>query len=210
LINIALVDDHAIVRSGLQQLFSTHVDLRVVGEASNGREAVELLSGARIDVMVMDLSMPGQGGKDTLGLIRAKAPDLGVVIFTGQSERDHAVDLIRQGASSYLGKGCDGMEIVNAVRAVSLGRRYLTPAVAELLAQQLNRKDDQPVHTHLSEREMEVFIAIAKGGKVSGIAETMGLSVKTVSTYRTRTMGKLGLHSNSAFTHYAMTHKLIQ
>jgi two-component system invasion response regulator UvrY len=209
LINIALVDDHAIVRSGLQQLFSTHVDLRVVGEASNGREAVALLSGTRIDVMVMDLSMPGQGGKDTLGLIRAKAPDVGVVIFTGLPERDHAIDLIRQGASAFLNKGCDGMEIVNAVRAVSRGRRYLTPAVAELLAQQLNRKDDKPVHTHLSEREMEVFLAIAKGGKVSTIAVAMDLSIKTISTYRTRTMGKLGLSSNSALTHYAMIHRLI-
>jgi two-component system invasion response regulator UvrY len=210
LINIALVDDHAIVRSGLQQLFSTHVDLRVVGEASNGREAVELLSGTRIDVMVMDLSMPGQGGKDCLGFIRAKAPDVGVIIFTGLLERDHAIDLIRQGASAFLNKGCDGMEIVNAVRAVSRGRRYLTPAVAELLAQQLNRKDDKPVHAHLSQREMVVFLALARGGKVSRIAETMGISLKTVSTYRTRTLGKMGLLSNSALTHYAMTHKLME
>jgi two-component system invasion response regulator UvrY len=115
--------------------------------------------------MLMDLSMPGQGGKDTLALIRAKAPDVGVIIFTGQPVRDHALGLIRQGASAFLNKGCDCVEIVSAVRSVSRGQSYLTPAVAELLAQQLNREDDKPVHTHLSQREMAVFLALAKGAR---------------------------------------------
>jgi len=120
MIKIGIVDDHAIVRSGLKQFFSDHVDLRVVGEASNGREAIDLIRNTEIDVLVMDLSMPGQTGLDALGMIRAKAPDVGILILSGYPEEHYAMNLIRQGASGYLNKECDPMEIVNAVRTISL------------------------------------------------------------------------------------------
>ena len=209
MIKIGIVDDHAIVRSGLKQFFSDHVDLRVVGEASNGREAIDLIRNTEIDVLVMDLSMPGQTGLDALGMIRAKAPDVGILILSGYPEEHYAMNLIRQGASGYLNKDCDPMEIVKAVRTISLGRRYITPAVADLLAQQLNRKDDAPAHELLSEREFQVFLKLAKGETAGDIAKSLSLSVKTVSTYRTRLMEKMNLASNSDLTYYALKNKLI-
>jgi len=209
MIKIGIVDDHSVVRSGLKQFFSDHVDLRVEGEASNGREAIDLVRNADLDVLIMDLSMPGQTGIDALGMIRAKAPDLGILILSGYPEEHYAMNLIRQGASGYLNKDCEPMEIVNAVRTISLGRRYITSGVAELLAQQLNRKDDAPAHELLSEREFQVFLKLAKGETAGDIAKSLSLSVKTVSTYRTRLMEKMNLASNSDLTYYALKNKLI-
>ena len=212
MINIGIVDDHAIVRSGLEQFLSEQVDLRVVGEAGDGREAIDLVrTTPKMDVLVMDLGMPGQSGMDALGMIRAKAPGVGILILSGYPEEQYALHLLRQGASGYLNKGCDPIEIVNAIRTISLGRRYLSPAVAELLAQQLDPKDGGggAPHEQLSEREFQVFLKLAKGEIPGDIARELSLSVKTVSTYRTRLMEKLKLDSNSDLTYYAMKHKLI-
>ena len=208
-IRIGIVDDHAIVRSGLKQFFSEHVDLRVAGEAASGREAIDLVRTTGMDVLVMDLSMPGQSGIDALAMIRAKAPDVGILILSGYPEEHYAMNLIRQGASGYLNKECDPSEIVEAIRTIALGKRYITPSVAELLAQQLNRKSDAAPHEQLSEREFQVFLKLAKGQTAGDIAESLSLSVKTVSTYRTRLMEKMGLSSNSDLTYYALKNKLI-
>jgi len=209
MIKIGIVDDHSVVRSGLKQFFSDHVDLRVEGEATNGREAIDLVRNRDLDVLIMDVSMPGQTGIDALGMIRAKAPDLGILILSGYPEEHYAMNLIRQGASGYLNKDCDPMEIVKAVRTISLGKRYITPGVAELLAQQLNRREDAPAHELLSEREFQVFLKLAKGETAGDIAKSLSLSVKTVSTYRTRLMEKMNLASNSDLTYYALKNKLI-
>jgi two-component system invasion response regulator UvrY len=209
MIRIGIVDDHAIVRSGLKQYFSEHVDLRVVGEAASGREAIDLVRTTEMDVLVMDLSMPGQSGIDALAMIRAKAPDVGVLILSGYPEAHYAMNLIRQGASGYLNKECEPIEIVEAIRTIALGKRYITPSVAQLLAQQLGRKSDAPPHEQLSEREFQVFLKLARGQTAGDIAEALSLSVKTVSTYRTRLMEKMALSSNSDLTYYALKNKLI-
>ena len=210
MINIGVVDDHAIVRTGLRQFFSEQVDLRVVGEATSGREAIDLVrTNSELDVLVLDLSMPGQSGIDALAMIRAKAPDVGVLILSGYPEEHYALNLIRQGASGYLNKECDPMEIVNAIRTIAVGRRYISPSIAELLAQQLNRKEEGEPHEHLSEREFQVFLKLARGETAGDIARDLSLSVKTVSTYRTRMMEKMSLTSNSDLTYYAVKHKLI-
>lgn len=209
MIKIGIVDDHAVVRAGLRDFFSSEVDLRVVAEASSGREAIEMVRTTEIDVLVMDLSMPGQSGLDALAMVRAKAPDVGVLILTGHSEAHYAMNLIRQGASGFLNKECDPAEIVKAIRVIALGRRYITPKVAELLANQLDRKDDSAPHEQLSEREFQVFLKLAKGESVGAIGESLFLSVKTVSTYRSRLMEKMGLSSNSDLTYYALKTQLI-
>jgi len=209
MIKIGIVDDHAIVRTGLKDFFSQHVDLRVVGEAASGREAIDLVRSTEIDVLVMDLSMPGQSGIDAIAMIRAKAPDMGILILSGYPEEHYAMNLIRQGASGYLNKECEPMEIVEAIRTISLGRRYITPAVADLLARQLDQKSDVAPHEQLSEREFQVFLKLAAGETAGRIAEHLSLSVKTVSTYRSRLMEKMNLSSNSDLTYYALKNKLI-
>jgi two-component system invasion response regulator UvrY len=209
MIKIGIVDDHSIVRSGLRQFLSEEVDLRVTGEARNGREALELVRGGEIDVLLLDISMPDQGGVDALAAIKARYPQLPVLILSGFPETQYATTLLRQGASGYLNKDCDPNDIATAIRTVALGRRYITPAVAEMLAHGLN-DDDRPRHELLAEREFQVFLRLAQGQTVGQTAKSMFLSVKTVSTYRTRVLEKLKLQTNSDLTYYALKNGLIQ
>ena len=209
MIRVGIVDDHAIVRSGLKQFISEQVDLRVTGEAADGAGALQLARQGDLDVLLMDLAMPDQSGVDALAAIKARFPELPVLILSGYPETHYATTLLRQGASGYLNKECDPEEIAKAIRTVALGRRYITPAVAELLARQLDRKDDAAPHEQLSEREFQVFLKLAKGETAGDIAKTLSLSVKTVSTYRTRLMEKMNLSSNSDLTYYALKNKLI-
>jgi two-component system, NarL family, invasion response regulator UvrY len=210
MIRVAIVDDHAIVRAGLRQYLAEQVDLSVTGEAANGREALELVRGGEIDVLIMDLSMPEHGGVDALAAIKARAPELPVLILSGFPESHYATTLLRQGASGYLNKECDPEDIVQAIRTVARGRRYITPAVAELLADGLSGDQDKPLHEQLSERELQVFLRLAQGETIGAMAERMCLSVKTVSTYRSRVMEKMKLASNSDLTYYALKNGLIQ
>lgn len=210
MIRVAIVDDHAIVRTGLRQFFAEQVDLRVVGEAASAREALDLLRAGEIDVLVLDLSMPGQGGVDALAAIKARAPALPVLILSGFPEAQYATTLLRQGASGYLNKECDPEEIVKAIRMLALGKRYITPGVAELLADTLNPGAEKLPHELLSERELQVFLHLARGETVGQLAEALSLSVKTVSTYRSRVLEKMKLGSNSDLTYYAVKNGLIQ
>jgi two-component system, NarL family, invasion response regulator UvrY len=210
MIRIGIVDDHAIVRAGLRQLLADEVDFRVTAEAANGREALEIARGDDVDVLLMDLSMPDQGGVDALAAIRARRPELPVLILSGFPEAHYATTLLRQGAAGYLNKECDPAEIATAIRTVARGRRYITPAVAELLADGLAGDGDKPPHDSLSPRELQVFLRLAGGETVGHIAEAMHLSVKTVSTYRARVLDKLALASNSELTYYALKNGLIQ
>jgi len=211
MIRIAIVDDHAIVRAGLRQFFADHPDLSVVAEAANGRDALDIVRQGEVDVVVMDISMPDQSGVDALAAIRARAPDLPVLILSGFPEAHYATTLLRQGASGYLNKDCDPDEIVQAIRTVARGRKYITAGVAERLAEGLGGGGgDKPLHEQLSERELQVFLHLARGETIGHLADTLSLSVKTVSTYRTRVMEKMGLASNSDLTYYALKNGLIQ
>jgi DNA-binding NarL/FixJ family response regulator len=210
MIRIAIVDDHAIVRAGLRQFLSEQVDLRVTGEAGSGREALDLVRAGELDVMLMDLSLPDQSGVETLAAIKARKPELPVLILSGFPETHYATTLLRQGASGYLNKECDPEEIATAIRTVFRGRKYITPAVAELLADGLGAPADQVPHDTLSERELQVFLRLARGETVGHIADGMSLSVKTVSTYRSRVLEKLSLNTNSELTYYALKNGLIE
>ena len=210
MIRIGIADDHAIVRDGLRRFLSDNVDLRVTGEACNGREALELARGGDIDVLLMDISMPDQSGIDALVAIKARYPDLPVLVLSGFPESHYATTLLRQGASGYLNKECDPEEIATAIRTVFRGRKYISAAVAELLADGLAGNSDKPAHDQLSERELQVFLRLAQGETIGNMAKAMFLSVKTVSTYRTRVLEKLKLTSNSDLTYYALKNGLIQ
>ena len=210
MIRVAIVDDHAIVRTGLRQYFSELGDIEVVGEAANGRDAQVLARNGGIDVMLMDISMPGQNGVDVLRNIKAQSPDIRVLVLSGLPEAQYATSLLRHGASGYLNKECEPEEIAAAIRAIAAGKRYITAAVADMLAGQLDRDTDKPPHELLSERELQVFLRLAKGETAGAIADALALSVKTVSTYRARILEKLVLSSNSDITYYALKNGLIQ
>ncbi len=210
MIRIAIVDDHAVVRAGLRQFLVEQMDFQVTGEAANGREALDIVRRRDADVIVLDLSMPDQNGVDLLAAIKAREPDLPVLILSGFPETHYATTLLRQGAAGYLNKECDPEDIVRAIRTGARGRKYITPAVGELLADGLNGNPDALPHEQLSERELQVFLRLAKGETVGNIADSMSLSVKTVSTYRSRVMEKLKLASNSDLTYYALKNGLIQ
>ena len=210
MIRIAIVDDHAIVRAGLRQFFADQPDFAVVAEAANGRDALDIVRAGEIDVMVLDISMPEQNGVDTLAAIKLRAPELPVLILSGFPEAHYATTLLRQGASGYLNKDCDPEEIVKAIRTVFRGRKYISAGLAERLAEGLVAGGDKPLHEQLSERELQVFLRLAQGQTIGHLADDLSLSVKTVSTYRSRVMDKMGLESNSDLTYYALKNGLIQ
>lgn len=194
----------------LEPRLADQSDFSVVAEAANGREALDIVRQGGVDVVVLDIGMPDQGGVDVLAGIKARAPDLPVLILSGYAEEHYATTLLRHGASGYLNKDCDPQDIVKAIRTVVRGRKYITAAVAERLAEGLGAGGEQPLHEQLSERELQVFLRLAKGETVGHMAQSMSLSVKTVSTYRTRVMETMRLSSNSHLTYYALKHGLIQ
>jgi DNA-binding NarL/FixJ family response regulator len=209
-IRIAIVDDHAVVRAGLRSFFADHDDLCVVGEAANGREALDLVRQGDVDVMLLDVAMPGQNGLDVLVAVRARAPKLPVLMLSGHAEAHYAITLLRLGASGYLGKDGDPDELVQAVRTLHSGRKFITASTAERLAEGLAPGGNLPAHELLSDREMQVFLHLARGESIGRLALGLSLSVKTVSTYRSRVMDKLLLGSNSDLTYYALKNGLIQ
>ena len=209
MIRIAIVDDHAIVRTGLKQFLSEVEDFCVTGEASNGREALELARKGDADVMLMDISMPGQSGVDALVDIKARFPALPILMLSSFAESSFATTLLRQGAAGYLNKDSDPDEVVKAIRTVVQGRRYISLALAEMLADGVAHVGERPAHESLSDRELQVFLRLANGETIGGMSQGMFLSAKTVSTYRTRVLAKLGLSSNSDLTYYALKNGLI-
>lgn len=210
MIRVAIVDDHALVRAGLRQFLGEQVDLRIVAECASAREVMDVVRQEAADVILLDISMPGQSGVDALQAIKARSPGLAVLILSSFPEEHYAITLLRQGASGYLAKDCEPDEIIKAIRTVALGRRYITAGIAERLASGLSQPEDKAPHELLSEREFQVFLRLAKGETISHMAESMSLSVKTVSTYRTRVMEKMKLESNSDLTYYALKNGLIQ
>ncbi len=213
MIRIAIVDDHALVRAGLRQFFAEQADFAVVAEAADGREALEIVRRGQVDVVVLDIAMPGQSGVDTLAAIRARQATLPVLILSGHAEEHYAMSLLRLGASGYLNKAGDPTEIVAAVRTLACGRRYVSAETASRLAEDLadsaRGAETRAPHEQLSERELQVFLRLAGGQTVGQLALGLSLSAKTVSTYRSRVMVKMGLASNSELTHYALRHGLI-
>jgi DNA-binding NarL/FixJ family response regulator len=208
-IRVGIADDHPITRSALRAWLDEQDGMQVVAEAESGRDAIDLVRTQALDVLLLDLDMPGQSGIDALTMIKAKAPQVAVLILSGYPEQQYAVPLIRNGASGYLNKACEPGEIVDAIRRVAQGSRYITPAVAELLATQVITPPSRGLHEQLSPRELQVFLKLAQGKSAAEVASDLSLSAKTVSTYRARLMVKLQARSNSDLTYYALKHQLL-
>ena len=208
-LRIGIVDDHAIVRRGLNELFSTEPDILVAGEASNGRAAFDLARTMALDVLVLDLAMPGRSGVETLSAIKAQFPALPVLVLSGYPEEQYALNLIRQGASGYLNKETDPVEIVRAVRHLAQGKRYFSATVIALLAQQFDGRREVAAHEALTAREFQVFLKLAAGVSVGEAANALSLSPKTITTHRTQIMRKIGVTTESDLTYYALKQKLL-
>lgn len=206
---IVLVDDHEIVRTGLRQLLQLEPDLELAGEAATSADAMALLRGTKCDLVLLDVSLPDRSGVDTLKLIRSAYPGLAVLVLSAYPEEQYAINLLRAGANGYVKKDAAGEEIVRAIRSVLQKGRYISAAVSEMLVSQLDPKADRPVHQDLSEREFQVLCKIASGKTVSQIAEELFISVKTVSTYRSRILEKLKMSNNAELTHYAVKNGLV-
>jgi DNA-binding NarL/FixJ family response regulator len=209
MLRIAIVDDHQIVRAGFRELLAEEIDFQVSFEAASGEEAMERLRDGDTDVLLLDLSLPGLSGVDVLRAARQRYEALRIVVLSGFPEDRYALAMIRNGADGYLCKDCDREQLVQAIRTVAQGRRYLSPRTAELMAEELAGGGTSAPHERLSDRELQVFLRLARGESVSDIGEALHLSVKTVSTYRTRLLEKLGVASNAELAAYALREGLM-
>jgi two-component system, NarL family, invasion response regulator UvrY len=206
---ILLVDDHSIVRQGLKNLIELETDLEVAGEASSGVEALNLVRKNSFDIIVLDISMPDKNGVDTLHDLQHIAPDLPVLILSGYAEAQYALNLIRSGCKGYLSKDADSDEIIKAIRVIANGKRYISAELAELMTEQLSHPSEKQLHETLSDREFQVFFKLAGGLSPTDIASELNISIKTVSTYRTRILEKMSLKTNADLTYYAIKNELI-
>ncbi len=208
MIKILIADDHPVVREGFKQIISKADDLLVEAEALSGFEVVELVNKKDFDVVVLDLSMPGKDGLEVLKDLKAIKPSLPVLILSMHPEEQVALRTFKSGAAGYLNKESAPGELVNAIRKIHSGGKYVSPALAEKLVANLDKKEEEP-HESLSDREFQVFRLIASGMDVDEIAEELFVSVKTVRTYRDRILEKLQLKNNVEIAHYAIKHKLV-
>jgi two-component system invasion response regulator UvrY len=204
-----IVDDHTITRAGLRRILSDAAQSIILGEAANGAEALELVRSQQWDIVMLDISLPDRSGLDVLKAIKKARPALPVLVLSMYPADQYALRVLRAGGAGYLTKESAPDQLLEAVRKVTAGMRYITPEVAECIAQDWNRNPVQPVHETLSDREFEVMRLIASGKSVGDIARDLTLSVKTVSTYRTRVLQKLHLRHNAELTHYAVINNLI-
>lgn len=209
MIRLLIADDHAIMRDGLKRILEGHDDFEVVGEAIDGFQTMEWVRKGGFDVLLLDLSMPGKSGVDLIKQIKDYAPKLPLLVLTMHEEELYAVRTIRAGASGYITKESAATLLIEAIRRIALGRLFISPQVAEQLALNLMANNDELPHTKLSDREFEVFQLLAAGISVTNIAEKLYLSVKTVSTHKTRILQKFGAHSLADLIKYAISHDLL-
>jgi DNA-binding NarL/FixJ family response regulator len=209
MIRILIADDHAVVRRGLKQILEEYSDITVSGEAGNGREVLEKVQAKPWDVLVLDITMPGRSGLDILKEVRQHCPKLPVLVLSMHAEEQFASRVLKAGAAGYLPKETAPDELVKAIRKVYGGGKYISPTQAEKLVH-LFDGTEKPPHETLSDREYEVLRLLASGKTVTQVAEEMKLSVKTISTYRTRILEKMKMKTNAELTHYAIKNRLVE
>jgi DNA-binding NarL/FixJ family response regulator len=209
MIEVIVCDDHALIRRGIRDTLSDASDIRVVGEASEYGELRTLMRSRRCDVLVLDINMPGRSGLDVLQVLKDEGNAVRVLIVSMYPQDQYAIRALRAGASGYVHKGGDPQELVQAVRTVAQGRKYVTPEIAQMLVESLTAPPSESAHERLSDRELQTLVMIASGKRLSDIAEELLLSPKTVSVYRARVLEKLGLANNAELTVYAIRNGLV-
>jgi two-component system invasion response regulator UvrY len=208
-LRVLIADDHPIVRRGLRDILAAEPHVTEVIEAAHPQQVLDLARSSDVDVVVLDLGLPGRGGLEVLKDLRRELPKLPVLILSMQPEEQYAVRALRAGASGYLTKDVAPAKLIEAIQKVTGGGRYISPAVAEQLAASVAADATKPPQELLSDREFEVLRLIASGKTVGDIAEQLALSVKTVSSYRARILEKMGLSNNAELMRYAIDHKLV-
>jgi DNA-binding NarL/FixJ family response regulator len=208
-IRVLIADDHAIVRQGLRQILSDTEDMVVAGEASNGVEVVQMVRSGQFDLVLMDVSMPDRNGIDALKLIRKELPKLPILVLSMHPEDHYAIRALKAGAAGYLTKQSAPDLLVHAIRQVANGKKYVSPAVAEQLANAIDEDLDKLPHEKLSDREYQTLVMISSGKTLTEIGEELNLSVKTVSVYRARLLEKMRMKTNAELNHYGLKHGLV-
>ena len=206
---VFIADDHAIVREGLRRILAADASIEVVGEGKDGREVLDAVRAGGIDVLLLDLQMPGRSGVDLIKQLKSERPALRVLVLSMHDEQQYAARAIRAGAAGYLTKDTAAKQLVTAIDRVAAGGMYITAAAAEALALRLQAPDQELPHKRLTDREFEVFRLLAAGESVSGIAERLHLSVKTISTHKTHVLEKMRLGSLAELVRYAIEHDLL-
>lgn len=209
MINVLLVDDHELVRTGIRKILDEVKGLKVIGEAQTGEEAVQFCRKENPDVVLMDMNMPGIGGLEATKKILRTSPDTKIIVLTVYTEDPIPTKVMQIGASGYLTKDAGPDEMVNAIRAVNSGQRYITPDVAQKMAlNQFKTVEENPFST-LSERELQIMFMITRGEKVPNISEQLNLSTKTINSYRYRMFEKLNVSNDVELTHLAIRHGML-
>jgi DNA-binding NarL/FixJ family response regulator len=208
MIRVLIADDHAVVRRGLLQILEDESDLTSAGEASTAGEVLAAVRQDNIDVLVLDIAMPGGGGLEVLRQLQDLRPELPVLVLSVHAEKQYAARVLRAGAAGYLTKESAPEQLVDAIRRLAAGRKHITPSVAALLAERLEAHHGAP-HEALSDREFQVMRMLASGDTVGDIAEHLSLSAKTISTYRARILRKLHLDTTADIIRYALDHELV-
>ena len=209
MIKVILCDDHAMVRRGIKDTLSEATDIQVVGEAGGYSEVRALIRTTPCDVLILDLNLPGRGGLEVLASLREDSSPIKVLIVSMFAEDQYAIRCLRAGADGYLNKAGDPGELIPAVRSLAKGRKYVTPAISEMLVNNLSSPREASLHASLSERELQTLLKIASGKRLSDIAEELMLSPKTVSVYRARLLEKLKLSNNAELAVYAIRNELV-
>lgn len=209
MIRILIVDDHAMFREGLKQILAKHSDMRVVDEAGSSQEAMEKILRHKLDVVLLDISLPGRSGADLLTEIRKEKPELPLLVLSMHPEDQYAVRMMKAGASGYVTKESAAEELITAIRKVAVGGRYISSKLAEEMAVALNINTPKLPHQLLSNREFEVMRLLASGKSLKEIADELFLSEKTITTYRARVLEKMKLRNNVELTLYAIENKLL-
>ena len=209
LLKLLIVDDHYFVRQGLKSVLGEHFADILFDEASSANEALEKVSQSDWDVVLLDISMPGRGGLDVLKEFRSIKPKMPIIILSMHEEEQFAIRVLKLGASSYVRKDSAGQELVKAIEAALRGGKYITPLIAQILATHLEKNVEGPVHETLTDREYQVMRLIASGKTVKEVGYELSLSVKTISTYRTRILVKTGLRNNAQIMRYALQYGIV-
>ena len=210
MITILLVDDHAIFREGLKKIIENTTGMSVTGEANNGDEALQQIKENEFDLVILDISLPGQSGLEVLKELKHNNPKLPVLILSMHSEEQYARRLLKSGASGYLKKDSAFDQLVSAIRTIDSGKKYISPIVAHILAEFIERDTEKDRHELLSDREFQVLCLIASGKTVTEISKELSLSDKTISTYRARILEKMKMKTNAELTFYTINNKLVK